>query len=196
MKKTRNIKKPDIRIDMTPMVDVIMLLLTFFMLTATFRAAESEAIQVALPQSVYSDPDNKMRESNVMTILLTKEGNIYLDVDNYKIRETIFKDPLAIGLYRPSDTTGNSLKSITTVGDKEVKRPIVGMSKAAFEKTLDDLKKALRNVTNDAKAEFQVVVKGDRDTEYGVVEDLMNSLHESNNKIFSLVTMIKAEKKD
>ncbi len=42
MKKTRDIKKSEIKIDMTPMVDVIMLLLTFFMLTATFKAAESE----------------------------------------------------------------------------------------------------------------------------------------------------------
>lgn len=196
MKKVREIKKPNIVIDMTPMVDVIMLLLTFFMLTATFKAAESEAVEVALPQSIYSDPDNKMKETDVMTLSLTKDGDIFLDVDNYKIREKIFGDQFAIGIYRPDTLTTSPVITSGKVGDKDVKRKVVVMNKAQFEKTLVDLKSTLRSMTGNKQATYQVVIKGDKDTEFGVFEDLMSSLHESDNKAFSLVTTIKADKKE
>jgi biopolymer transport protein ExbD len=195
MKKVRDIKKPNINIDMTPLVDVIMLLLTFFMLTATFKAAESEAVEVALPQSVYSDPDNKMKETDVMTLSLTKEGDVFLDVDNYKIREKIFGDQFGIGLYHPDSTSTSQVQKTGKVGDKEIKRKVLVMNKAQFEKTLVDIKAALKTFSGKA-AQFQVVVKGDKDVPYGVFEDLMTSLHESDNKVFSLVTMIKADKKE
>lgn len=196
MKKVRVIKKPGIHIDMTPLVDVIMLLLTFFMLTATFKAAESEAIEVALPQSIYSDPENKMKEYDVMTLTLTKDGDIFLDVDSYKIREMIFGDQFAIGLYRPDTLSKSPVEQTGKVGEKDVKRKVVMMNKAQFEKTLVDLKNAIRTVTGNKQAAFQVVVKGDRDVDFGVFEDLMGSLHESDNKIFSLVTMIKTDQKE
>jgi biopolymer transport protein ExbD len=194
MKKVRDIKKPNITIDMTPMVDVIMLLLTFFMLTATFKAAESEAVEVALPQSIYSDPDNKMKETDVMTLSLSKEGDIFLDVDNYKIREKIFGDQFGIGLYHPDSLSKSQVQITGKVGDKEIKRKVLVMNKVQFEKTLVDIKATLKSISGKA-AQFQVVVKGDKDVPYGVFEDLMTSLHESDNKVFSLVTMIKADKK-
>ncbi len=196
MKKVRDIRKPKISIDMTPMVDVIMLLLTFFMLTATFRAAESEAVEVSLPKSVYSDPDNKMKETDVMTISLTKEGDVFLDVDNYKIREKVFGDQFGIGLYHPDSLSQSPVQTTGKVGDKEIKRKVYVMNKAQFEKTLVDIKSALKTVSGNKSAQFQVVVKGDKDVPYGVFEDLMTSLHESDNKVFSLVTMIKSEAKE
>lgn len=194
IKKVRDIKKAAIHIDMTPMVDVIMLLLTFFMLTATFKAAESEAVEVSLPQSIYSDPENKMRENDVLTLSLTKGGDIFVDVDNYKVREKVFGDQFALGVYHPDTLSKSEVELTGSVGNKEVKRKLVLLNKASFEKALVDLKSSLRSSTGNPKAEFQVVIKGDKETDYGIVEDLMASLHETNNKLFSLVTIIKAEK--
>jgi biopolymer transport protein ExbD len=195
-KKVRNIKKAEIHIDMTPLVDVIMLLLTFFMLTATFKAAESEAVEVSLPQSIYSDPDNKMRENDVLTLTLTSKGDVFVDVDNYKVRQKVFGEEFAIGVYHPDSTSKSEIETKGSIGGKDVKRKVVMLNKAQFEKVLVDLKTALRSTSGNSKAEFQVVVKGDKDTDYGIVEDLMDSLHETQNKIFSLVTTIKAEKKE
>ena len=50
------IKKQDTFIDMTPMSDVMVLLLTFFMLTATF--VKEEPIKVLENGSVYELPQN------------------------------------------------------------------------------------------------------------------------------------------
>jgi biopolymer transport protein ExbD len=194
-KKVRNIKKASIHIDMTPLVDVIMLLLTFFMLTATFKAAESEAVEVSLPQSIYSDPDNKMRETDVLTLTLTSKGDVFVDVDNYKVRTKVFGEEFAIGVYHPDSTSKSEIETTGTIGSKELKRKAVMLNKQQFEKVLVDLKSALRSTSGNPKAEFQVVVKGDKESNYGVVEDLMESLHETQNKVFSLVTTIKADTK-
>lgn len=193
MRKQRNIKKASIHIDMTPMVDVIMLLLTFFMLTATFRAAESEAVEVSLPQTLYTDT-NKMPERDVLTISVTNKGDIFLDVDNYKYRESVFGDVFGMGLYHPDTLTKSEAEISGKVGDKDVKRSLVVLNKQQFEDKIRDLKRELRDGTGNPKAEFRVVVKGDRDADFGAIEDLITALNETNTKVFSMVTMIKHEK--
>ena len=56
------IKKSDIWIDMTPMSDVMTLLLTFFMLTSTF--VKNEPVKVNTPGSV---SEIKVPENGVLT---------------------------------------------------------------------------------------------------------------------------------
>ena len=56
-----------VAIDNTPLVDVGFLLLTFFMLTTTFRPAEE--VQITLPSSHSAF---KLPESDVMLITISK----------------------------------------------------------------------------------------------------------------------------
>jgi biopolymer transport protein ExbD len=60
-------------IDMTPLVDVAFLLLTFFMLTATFKI--SEGIAVDLPES---RSRVKIDRQSLVLITLDAEGRIFL----------------------------------------------------------------------------------------------------------------------
>ena len=71
-----NIKKHDTFIDMTPMSDVMVLLLTFFMLTSTF--IKPEPIKVNTPGSV---SEIKVPDKNVLTILIEKTGRIFMSFD-------------------------------------------------------------------------------------------------------------------
>jgi len=189
MKKPKSIKKPGIRIDMTPLVDVIMLLLTFFMLTATFKSVESEAVQVSLPKSFNTD-STKLPDKDVMTITLTPAGDIFVDVDNYLVRQEVFGDRFAIGLYHPDSTTKSEIEETGKVGNKDFGRKVVILNRAQFEKTLTDLRLTLKNMT-DNQSDFRIVLKGDKDTNFGIVEDLMTSLKETRNTRFSLVTTFK-----
>ena len=66
-------KKVGVRIDMTPMVDVIMLLLTFFMLTTTL--AMPQVMQINLPKGDETDKV-KVDMGNVLYIRVSEKGNI------------------------------------------------------------------------------------------------------------------------
>lgn len=193
MKKARSIKKPGVNIDMTPLVDVIMLLLTFFMLVATFKAESTEAIEIKLPESVVTDT-TKLPEKDIMTLTLTKAGDVFLDVDNYKVREQVFGDAFGVGLFHP-DSTSKSEYEITggMVNGKKFTRKVTILNRAQFEKTLTDLRLALKNSTG-GKSDFRIVLKGDTDTDYGVVEDLMDIFKSTRNTRFALVTDVKSNK--
>ena len=72
------------RIDLTPMVDVVFLLLIFFMISTTF--VESPGISIKLPEASSQTVD---REPKEIKIYLSREGDIYhrdakISVDAFK----------------------------------------------------------------------------------------------------------------
>lgn len=74
-----------IKMDMTPMVDVAFLLLTFFMLTTTFKPAEE--VQIDLPSS---HSEFKLPESDILMITVAKDGRIFMGVDSQILRARLF----------------------------------------------------------------------------------------------------------
>ena len=78
-------KRVSIRIDITPLVDVAFLLLTFFMLTTQFKPAED--VEVVFP---YSHSEIKLPESNTMLIYVSKDGKLFLGFDSQILMEKLF----------------------------------------------------------------------------------------------------------
>lgn len=68
-------KRVNIGIDMTPLVDVAFLLLTFFMLTTVFRLPQT--LEINLPPK---DVDIKVGESNLLTIRVDENMQMYWNV--------------------------------------------------------------------------------------------------------------------
>ncbi len=66
-------KRMNIRMDMTPLVDVAFLLLTFFMLTTVFR--KPQTLEINLPPN--KDTNVKIAESNLMTLRVDENMNLY-----------------------------------------------------------------------------------------------------------------------
>jgi len=187
-------KKPGVAIDMTPYVDVIMLILTFFMLTAQFKAELSEDVKVVLPKS--GNDTTKLPERFVMTLVVTQFGDIFADVDNVKVKDDVLGDPLALAAFHPDSTTKPGFETgAYSGGEKELNRPLVKFTdREKFKKLLIDFRLSSRNNTGK---DLRIVVKGDRNADIGTIEDLMDMLKETKNTRFALVTdMETGEKKE
>ncbi len=182
----RRVRRPQQSIDMTPYVDVIMLILTFFILTAQFKAELSEDIQVKLPKS--GNDTTKIPDRNVMTIIVDKDGDVFVDVDNQKVREDVFGDPLGLAVFHPDSTTPagyTNPKSMNPEG-KELKRPLViYKDREKFKKLLIDLRLSSKN---NVGKDLRIVIKGDKESDIGTIQDLMDMLKETKNTRFSFVT--------
>src|SRR6266850_3753597 len=131
-----------VKVDMTPMVDVAFLLLTFFMLTTQFRPPEEVQIVLPASHSVF-----KLPESNVMLLTISKDNRLLLGFDSPRLMGKIFGEE-------------NRLRSAVEVTTKE----------------LPDLLIRARI----ANPKLRTVVKGDKDAEYGLTEDVMEILQKTN----------------
>lgn len=139
-----------IRLDMTPMVDIAFLLLTFFMLTTQFRPPAE--VEVMLPDS---HSEIKLPESDVLTITIAKEGDLYLGVDSQFLRKNLFGEEFML------------------------KTDVPVAMEALAQKLLQ---------ARIANPRLRAVLKSDRDTEYGVVMQVMDILQKVNLTRFNLVT--------
>lgn len=74
-------------LDMTPMVDLAFLLVTFFMLTAQFRP--EEAVAVDTPSSTSQSP---IPTENLMTIIVDSAGRVFWDFTDKKVRTAVVKE--------------------------------------------------------------------------------------------------------
>jgi len=66
-------RRLNVRIDMTPMVDVVMLLITFFMLTTVFNTPQT--MEINLPPDEAATVE--VAESNLLTLRVDKAGRIF-----------------------------------------------------------------------------------------------------------------------
>jgi biopolymer transport protein ExbD len=86
-KKHKKKRRLGIRIDMTPMVDVAFLLLTFFMLTTTF--SKPQTMEINLPPG---ESKVEVAESNLLTLRIMDDGSIFWNIGVEPPKKIEFKD--------------------------------------------------------------------------------------------------------
>jgi biopolymer transport protein ExbD len=83
----KKMRRLGIHLDMTPMVDIAFLLLTFFMLTSVFRRPQTMEINMP-PKEV----EVEVAESNLLTLRVVADGNIYWNLGIETPQPVAFKD--------------------------------------------------------------------------------------------------------
>ncbi len=70
-------KKMSTRVDLTPMVDLGFLLITFFIFTTTMAKPKTMEINMPNTEKIDEKDQTKVKESTAMTILLSKNHRVY-----------------------------------------------------------------------------------------------------------------------
>lgn len=188
---------------MTPMVDLFTLLLTFFILTATFRPQESAPVDT--PFSVSEKP---MMDANVMTVLIAKDNRIFFNVDNgpdtiLKFRPKILSE---MGKRYNIEFTEDELRLFEKTGTA-VGVPIQDMKKYLSTKDSDEkiaLEKGVPIDSTDNQLALWILfarqvnpavnamIKGDADVEFPVVRKVLDILQDKNVNRFNLITNLRS----
>jgi biopolymer transport protein ExbD len=90
--KKKGPKKQSTKVDMTPMVDLAFLLITFFMLTTTFN--KPQIMEVNMPDKNNEGKDLKINFKRALTVVLGKEDKVYFyqGVENPEVKITDYSD--------------------------------------------------------------------------------------------------------
>ena len=198
------IKKSDVWIDMTPMSDVMVLLLTFFMLTSTF--VKNEPVKVNQPSSV---SEIKVPEQNVLNIIVNNEGKVFMGMDNQNNMLTLIQDmndEANLGLnaaemkkFQTDPLWGipfKSLKGYLDLPQEKMTEVITSKDAGVPLDSINGGKSEFQLWVTKAKAinsDMTIAIKADAATPYERIKKVMSELQDMSENRYYLITNLKKE---
>jgi|ERR1019366_228786 biopolymer transport protein ExbD len=182
-------KKSSTKIDMTPMVDLAFLLLTFFVLTSTF--SKPKTMEINFPAKPKT-PEEQQKVNNALTFIMTKDDGIfYYNGEFYppnnkdgKPPTTLIKtDYSAEGLHKLLlDRNKSTIDVINTLAIRLEKKEIA-----------DTTYKRLAVAEKGKKESLTVLIKADDKAVYKNVIDVIDELNICNVGKYAVVDMMPKE---
>lgn len=171
-------KKLSTRVDMTPMVDLGFLLITFFIFTATMSSPTTMDLNMP-KESDKKEDETKVKQSGALTIMLGKNNNVFY-----------YEGELG--------ASGENFKSSTF---KDIRQVIIDKKKsviAAYKGNAECEQKARDKGKKDPKAEcadqdFVVVIKPTEEATYKNTVDILDEMTINNVKRFAMIKISPTE---
>jgi biopolymer transport protein ExbD len=190
MPKLREIRKKP-KLDMNPMVDMAFLLVTFFMMTTTFRAELPEEINIPSSRS-----EIKLPEKQLATITVSESGTVFFGIDNKFDRQKLLEkmsaeyqiqfDAQQREVFSLTSTVGVPIQDLPAFLDaKDQKEPFEQLGIPIGENG------QLRSWIKNARAtnpSLRFAINADGKIKYPIIHELFETLRELNITRFNLVT--------
>jgi biopolymer transport protein ExbD len=187
------IPRKNVSLDMTAMCDVAFLLLTFFILTTSFKP--EEPVVVDTPTSV---AETKLPDKNVLLISVDKGGRIFFSVDEPETRKGALTAMSAKYGVKFSAEEAEQFANLASFG-LPIQNLKEYLSLSTYERTkfeqpgvpVDSLNNQLADwvlYSREINNRVTIAIKGDRDSEYGVTSKVIASLQDQNINKFHFVT--------
>lgn len=196
-------------LDMTPMVDLAFLLVTFFMLTAQFRP--EEAVAVDTPSSMSESP---IPMTNMMTIVVDSAGRVFWDFTDKGVRIAVLEELGKRVNYTPSQEEKIKFANVGPVGvpierlqemlaletggeRKEYVNQFRGIPTDSLNNQLRDWIATTRNIFyNDAQQNPIIALKADGNTNYMKVAEVIRIFQSPGIQIskFKMITDLESSR--
>ena len=192
------VNRKSVSMDMTAMTDVAFLLLTFFILTTTFKPDES--VIVDTPTSI---SEKHLESKEVIVVSVDKDNKVYFSVDGASLRKDLltkmgekygltFTDKEKQEFANMSDVCVpiNELSAIMKMGPFERKNyPTKGVPVDSLNNQLADWISSAREINNYLK----LGLKGDKDAKYTTTKKVISTIVEKYDNQFYFVTGLEAD---
>jgi biopolymer transport protein ExbD len=185
-------KKASTKIDMTPMVDLAFLLLTFFVLTSTFNKAKT--MEISFP----ADSDDHQKVNNAITFILTREGKDEKE-DGIYYYEGEFYAPnnaegKAVTVFKKTDFSKDGLHKILLNRNEKTIAALNKLEERYKKREIvDTTYKRLATKTASEREAVTVLIKSDDKAVYKNVVDAIDELNICKVGKYAIVDMSQPE---
>ncbi len=186
-------------LDMTPMVDLAFLLVTFFMLTTKFRP--DEPVVVDQPSSV---SEIALPDKGVILLTIDANGRVFFNVEGQQIRKDILEklashfsltfDEKEMKRFSVLSSIGmpmSQMKAYLNANDDERKTMNLATKGIPIDSTNNELAIWINSARRTAPR-FSLAIKGDRQADIPTIKRVISILQDNKANRFALITNLEA----
>ncbi|NDV69722.1 biopolymer transporter ExbD [Dysgonomonas sp. 25] len=163
-----------LRVDFTPMVDMLMLLITFFMFCTTL--AKPQVMDIVMPsddKTLKEEEKDQVKASKAITVLLGQDDKVYyytgqITTDSYSDYTTL----------KETDFSAKGVRSVLLSRNADAVRKMQELKeKKANDRrmTEEDFKKQANEIKNDKEAQV-VIIKATEEAKYENLVDILDEM--------------------
>jgi len=171
-------KKHATRVDLTPMVDLAFLLITFFMLTTSMLKPQTMEISVPSKDKVEEEDQNKVKASQAITVLLAKENKLYY----YFGTQENGVDPELI----ETDYSSEGLRKMLVTKNYDVMKQVEELKKDKKKMTEEEYSKKLSDYRSSKSAPI-IMIKAADEANYENLVDVLDEMNICNIARYAIV---------